>query len=226
MQTHSNLKQSEQLIQACCDMSLELTDQQQKTLLDYLSQLLKWNKTYNLTAIKDPEQALIQHIFDSLAVIEPLQGYIKKKKLQQTRILDVGSGPGLPGVVIATMLTDTDVICVDTVEKKMAFVRQVIGILGLTNVKAIHQRVEQLKIEPFDIVTSRAFSSLQEFVELSGEKVKKGGAMLAMKGKRPQLEIEALESNTQWCVDSIQELKVPKLDAQRCLVWMKRKGTS
>ena len=226
MQTHSNLKQTEQLVQACCDMSLELTDQQQKTLLEYLSQLLKWNKTYNLTAIKDPEQALIQHIFDSLTVIGPLQSYIKNKKLQQARVLDVGSGPGLPGVVIATLLPNTEVTCVDTVEKKMTFVRQVIGILGLTNVKAIHQRVEQLKIEPFDIVTSRAFSSLQEFVELAGEQVKKGGAMLAMKGKRPQLEIEALENNTQWCVDSIQELKVPKLDAQRCLVWMKRKGTT
>lgn len=226
MQTDSNLKQAEQIKKACCEMSIRLTDQQQRTLLEYLSQLLKWNKTYNLTAIRDPEQALIQHIFDSLAVIGPLHDYFKSRDLKQPRILDVGSGPGLPGVVIATIMQDIDVTCVDTVEKKMTFLRQAAGILGLSNLKTIHSRVEQLKTEPFDIVTSRAFSNLRSFAELSGDHVKKGGAMMAMKGKRPEQEIEELENNTNWIVDSIKELKVPQLDAQRCLVWMKRKGTT
>lgn len=226
MQTDFEPKLAKQLMQACCEMSIGLTDQQQATLLEYLSQLLKWNKTYNLTAIRDPEQALIHHIFDSLAVIQPLRNYFENQKLHQARILDVGSGPGLPGIVIATMMTNLEVTCVDTVEKKMTFLRQAAGILGLTNIKAIHQRVEQFKIEPFDIVTSRAFSSLQAFAELSGEHVKEEGALMAMKAKQPQQEIEALENNTQWCVASIQELVVPKLNAQRCLVWMKRKGTT
>ena len=215
----------EQLEKACQELSLKPTKQQQERLLEYLRQLLKWNKTYNLTAIRDPERALVQHVFDSLAIIKPLNNFIQQREQDKNAVLDVGSGAGLPGVIIATMMPKVIVTCVDTVEKKMAFVRQVSGVLALTNVKAIHQRVELMQDEKFDVVTSRAFATLQDFATLAGERVEKNGILLAMKGKIPHDEIETLEEKTEWRVDGIEALKVPQLSAQRCLVWMKQKGT-
>lgn len=214
-----------QLEQACRALTLDPTKEQQEILLEYLSQLLKWNKTYNLTAIRDPEQALVQHIFDSLAIIKPLDHFIQQRNLDKSSVLDVGSGAGLPGAVIATMMPKAFVTCVDTVEKKMAFVRQVSGVLGLTNLKAVHQRVELMQDERFYVVTSRAFATLLDFANLAGQRVEKNGILLAMKGKIPHDEIEALEKHTEWRVDEIEALKVPQLSAQRCLVWMKHKGT-
>ena len=215
----------EQLEKACQELSLKPTKQQQERLLEYLRQLLKWNKTYNLTAIRDPERALVQHVFDSLAIIKPLNNFIQQRDQDKNAVLDVGSGAGLPGVIIATMMPKVIVTCVDTVEKKMAFVRQVSGVLALTNVKAIHQRVELMQDNKFDVVTSRAFATLQDFATLAGERVEKNGILLAMKGKIPHDEIETLEEKTEWRVDGIEALKVPQLSAQRCLVWMKQKGT-
>lgn len=215
----------EQLEKACQELSLKPTKQQQERLLEYLRQLLKWNKTYNLTAIRDPELALVQHVFDSLAIIKPLNNFIQQRDKDKNAVLDVGSGAGLPGVIIATMMPKVIVTCVDTVEKKMAFVRQVSGVLALTNVKAIHQRVELMQDNKFDVVTSRAFATLQDFATLAGERVEKNGILLAMKGKIPHDEIETLEEKTEWRVDGIEALKVPQLSAQRCLVWMKQKGT-
>jgi 16S rRNA (guanine527-N7)-methyltransferase len=215
----------EQLEKACQELSLKPTKQQQERLLEYLRQLLKWNKTYNLTAIRDPELALVQHVFDSLAIIKPLNNFIQQRDQDKNAVLDVGSGAGLPGVIIATMMPKVIVTCVDTVEKKIAFVRQVSGVLALTNVKAIHQRVELMQDEKFDVVTSRAFATLQDFATLAGERVEKNGILLAMKGKIPHDEIETLEEKTEWRVDGIEALKVPQLSAQRCLVWMKQKGT-
>jgi 16S rRNA (guanine527-N7)-methyltransferase len=215
----------EQLEKACQELSLKPTKQQQERLLEYLRQLLKWNKTYNLTAIRDPELALVQHVFDSLAIIKPLNNFIQQRDQDKNAVLDVGSGAGLPGVIIATMMPKVIVTCVDTVEKKIAFVRQVSGVLALNNVKAIHQRVELMQDEKFDVVTSRAFATLQDFATLAGERVEKNGILLAMKGKIPHDEIETLEEKTEWRVDGIEALKVPQLSAQRCLVWMKQKGT-
>jgi 16S rRNA (guanine527-N7)-methyltransferase len=215
----------EQLEKACQELSLKPTKQQQERLLEYLRQLLKWNKTYNLTARRDPELALVQHVFDSLAIIKPLNNFIQQRDQDKNAVLDVGSGAGLPGVIIATMMPKVIVTCVDTVEKKIAFVRQVSGVLALTNVKAIHQRVELMQDEKFDVVTSRAFATLQDFATLAGERVEKNGILLAMKGKIPHDEIETLEEKTEWRVDGIEALKVPQLSAQRCLVWMKQKGT-
>ncbi len=214
-----------QLEKACHTLSLEPTKQQQERMLEYLSQLLKWNKTYNLTAIRDPEQALVQHIFDSLAIIKPLNNFFQQKKLDKKKVLDVGSGAGLPGVIIATMIPDALVTCVDTVEKKMAFVRQVSGVLELENLKVLHQRVELIQDNKFEVVTSRAFATLQDFAELAGETVEKNGILLAMKGKIPHEEITTLETESNWYVEEIETLKVPQLSAQRCLVWMKQKGT-
>lgn len=214
-----------QLEMACQALDLEPTKQQQEILLGYLSQLLKWNKTYNLTAIRDAEQALVQHIFDSLTIIKPLNNLFQHRERDKSTVLDVGSGAGLPGVVIATMMPYVFVTCVDTVEKKMTFVRQVSGVLKLTNLKPVHQRVELMQDEKFDVVTSRAFATLQDFATLAGERVEKNGMLLAMKGKIPHDEIETLEEKTEWRVDGIEALKVPQLSAQRCLVWMKHKGT-
>jgi 16S rRNA (guanine527-N7)-methyltransferase len=225
--TINNLKQSfvRQLEKACQTLSIELTEAKQDQILEYLTQLLKWNKTYNLTAIRDPEQALVQHIFDSLTVIAPIRTYFQSKQENTKTVLDVGSGAGLPGVVIAIMLPEIQVTCVDTVEKKMAFVRQISGVLALTNLEAIHHRVELMNEEPYDVVISRAFASLEDFATLAGKKIKKDGILLAMKGKIPHEEIVTLEEKTDWCVKSIEGLEVPQLSAQRCLVWMKRKGT-
>lgn len=215
----------EQLEKACHALNLEPTKKQQEMLLEYLSQLLKWNKTYNLTAIRDAEQALVQHIFDSLAIIKPLTNFFKQREHDKKTVLDVGSGAGLPGVVIAIMMPNVIVTCVDTVEKKMAFVRQVSGVLAIINLKATHQRVELMQDEKFEVVTSRAFASLQDFATLAGERVEKKGILLAMKGKIPNDEIASLEEKTKWQVDGVEALEVPQLSAQRCLVWMKQKGT-
>lgn len=226
---HSNImKQTfyDQLTQACDALSLTPTVQQKERLLEYLSQIIKWNKTYNLTAIRLPEQALVQHIFDGLAVIQPIQQYLfEREPPSKKKILDVGSGAGLPGVVIAIMVPEVSVTCIDTVEKKMTFVRQVSGVLGLTNLQAIHQRVELYESESYDVVISRAFASLQDFATLAGQRTNVEGRLVAMKGKKPKDEILKLEKQTTWCAESIQTLTVPQLNAQRCLVWLKRKGT-
>jgi 16S rRNA (guanine527-N7)-methyltransferase len=214
-----------QLEKACQTLNIETTKGQQEVLLEYLSQLLKWNRTYNLTAIRDPDLALVQHIFDSLSIIKPLKDLFEQKKIDKKTVLDVGSGAGLPGVIIATMIPGALVTCVDTVEKKMTFVRQVSGVLGLENLKALHQRVELIEEDKFVVVTSRAFATLQDFAKLAGTRVGKNGILLAMKGKIPNDEIDTLEKETDWDVDKIEILKVPELSAQRCLVWMKQKGT-
>jgi len=221
-----NVKQFAQLEQACEDLALTPTDKQKNQLLEYLSQLLKWNQTYNLTAIRDPEQALIQHVFDSLAVVKPITGYFFEQRVDQATILDVGSGAGLPAVILGIMLPTSQICCVDPVDKKMTFVRQVVGILKLSNVDAIHKRVENLEFGPYDVVISRAFASLEDFANLAGGKVKTKGLLLAMKGKHPQEEIESLEKKTRWMVEKVEPIKVPQLDAQRCLVWMKDNGTT
>lgn len=224
---HSTIEQSffDQLSQACASLSLIPTQQQKERLLEYINQLIKWNKTYNLTAIRLPEQALVQHIFDSLAVIQPLTQYLFQNKPRTPKtVLDVGSGAGIPGVIIAIMIPEASVTCIDTVEKKMTFVRQVRGVLSLTNLHAVHQRVELFEGGPYDVVISRAFASLQDFVTLAGNRVNVDAKLLAMKGKEPHEEIQALNEKTTWYAESIEALSVPQLSAQRCLVWLKRKG--
>lgn len=224
---HSTIEHSffDQLSQACASLSLTPTQQQKERLLEYINQLIKWNKTYNLTAIRLPEQALVQHIFDSLAVIQPLTQYLFQNQPRTPKtVLDVGSGAGIPGVIIAIMIPEASVTCIDTVEKKMTFVRQVRGVLSLTNLHAVHQRVELFEDGPYDVVISRAFASLQDFVTLAGNRVNVDAKLLAMKGKEPHEEIRALDEKTTWCAESIEALSVPQLSAQRCLVWLKRKG--
>lgn len=204
-------------------LGVELQGAQIDTLLTYLQQMQRWNKTYNLTALRDPELMLIQHIFDSLSIVPCIQA-IAANLTPNLKIVDVGSGGGLPGVVLATSCSTWNVHCIDAVEKKMAFVRQMSAVLGLHNLNAHHVRIEQ--VEPFsaDIVISRAFASLIDFVQLSERHVNPTGKMLAMKAKYPAEEIKELERATSWRVDHIKELVVPELDAERCLVYLKRVG--
>jgi 16S rRNA (guanine527-N7)-methyltransferase len=178
--------------------------------------LVKWNGTYNLTALRDPAQVRTQHLADCLAVVPPLRRHAGGRPL---RLLDVGSGGGLPGVVLAAVEAGWDVTCVDTVGKKAAFVRQGAAELGLPNLHAEHARVESLRAAPFDVITARAFASLPDFVRLTRPLLASGGVWMAMKGKPPSDEIAALPAD----VDAfhVEPLVVPGLDAERCLVWVR-----
>ncbi len=212
----------ERLNAAAKDLGVAVAEQQNEAILTYLAQLQRWNRTYNLTALRDSEQMLVQHVFDSLSLIPPVIEIAGDAAL---RIVDVGSGAGLPGIVLAIINPGWQVYCVDAVEKKMAFVRQLGSVLDLKNLHAVHGRIEQLPPYQADIVTSRAFSSLLDFVTLAGRHVALGGVMLAMKGRRPDEEIQALAQQDEWIVESIDTLCVPQLDAQRCLVRLVRQGS-
>jgi 16S rRNA (guanine527-N7)-methyltransferase len=192
------------------------SEAQAQALLGFLTLLQRWNTTYNLTAVRDPRQMRTQHLADCLAVIGPLRRYLAQHPVR--RLLDVGSGGGLPGVVIAVMQPELEVVCVDTVGKKAAFVRQVAAELGLRNLSAEHARVESLDATPFGIVTSRAFAALAGFVALTRRHLAPGGVWMAMKGRRPDDEIAALPVDVQ--MFHVEPLVVPGLAAERCLVWM------
>ena len=203
--------------------ALVISDAQKECLLSYLEQLNKWNKTYNLTAIRDQEQALVQHLFDSLSIVKPLQLKMQNHAINHPKIMDVGSGGGLPGVILAIALPEASIVCVDAVEKKIAFIRHVASVLQLKNLQALHTRIENLPDSAMDVVTSRAFASLKDFVTYAGKHVSLRGELVAMKGKHPVDEIVELD-HTDWAVREIETLIVPELDAERCLVWMQRKG--
>ncbi len=197
-------------------LGLTLSDKQVTQLLDYQAMLQKWNKVYNLTAVRDPQDMLTHHLLDSLAIVAPLQ-----RRLAQAgpapRLLDVGSGAGLPGVVLAICCPGLRVVCLDAVGKKMAFVRQVQVALGLAHLQAQHERVENL-VGAFDVVCSRAFASLSDFVRGTRHLLPAGACWLAMKGQEPVDEIAALPADV--TVFHVEQLQVPTLDAHRCIVWM------
>lgn len=196
-------------------LGLALTDAQIQHLLDYAALIQKWNKVYNLTALRDPADMLTHHLLDSLTAIAPLRRHTQG---QPVRVLDVGSGGGLPGVVLAICMPELNVSCVDTVAKKAAFVEQVAVSLKLPNLRGVHARVESLT-DPYQIICSRAFASLPDFVTWSRSALADGGVWMAMKGKHPQGEIDALPMDVQ--VFHVEPLKVPGLDVERCMVWMK-----
>lgn len=198
-------------------LALDLAETQLDTLLAYLALLQRWNATYNLTAVRDPAQMLTQHLADCLAVIRPLRRHCATSESQ--RILDVGSGGGLPGIVIAALSPGAHVICVDTVGKKTAFIRQAAGELGLKNLFAEHARVEQLKAAPFDVIVSRAFASLGDFTRLTRQHLAPKGVWMAMKGKTPGDEMTQLPADL--AVFHVEHLSVPGLQAERCLVWIR-----
>ena len=195
-------------------LGLALTDEQVGKLLQFLGLLQKWGKVYNLTAVRDPDEMLSHHLLDSLAVIAPLR---RQTDGQGIRLLDVGSGAGLPGAVIAICCSEVRVDCLDAVAKKAAFVQQAAGTLQLPNLRGLHGRIEQVR-DAYDVVSSRAFASLGDFVSGSRQALAPRGVWLAMKGKRPEPEMAALPADVD--VFHVEQLTVPGLDAERCIVWM------
>jgi len=199
-------------------LGLELGDAQVRKLLEYLDLLQKWNRVYNLTSVRDPRQMLYHHLLDSLAAVAPLRReLISHGHATGARVLDVGSGGGLPGVVMAICCPDVQVTCVDAVAKKTAFIRQVAASLGQHNLQAVHARVEQLP-GSFDLVCSRAFAALTDFVNWTAALLAPNGIWMAMKGQHPADEIAALPGSVR--VFHVEQLKVPGLDASRCIVWL------
>ena len=201
-------------------LGLDLTPAQIDTLMEFQALLGKWNKVYNLTAVRDPQEMLTHHLLDSLAAVPALQRHLAQMPAREgrTAMLDVGSGGGLPGVVFAICCPQIDVHCVDTVGKKAAFIQQAAATLRLPNLRGIHSRVEQLTTR-YPLISCRAFASLADFTSLSRQSLEEGGTWLAMKGKHPDEEIAALPADVQ--VFHVEPLKVPGLDAERCILWLR-----
>ncbi len=201
-------------------LALDLKPAQRQALLDYLALLQKWNQVYNLTAVRDPQAMLTHHLLDCLAAVAPLRAQLASLASPgPIRLLDVGSGAGLPGLVLAICLPQLQVDCVDTVAKKSSFIQQAALTLGLAHLRGLHARVESLGAA-YHVVSARAFSSLADLVAGSDKALLPGGLWMAMKGKTPDEEIQALPPQVQ--AFHVEPLQVPGLDAQRCVVWMRR----
>lgn len=202
-------------------LDLTLSESQVDSLLAYQALIGKWNKVYNLTAVRDPGDMLTHHLLDSLAVIVPLRRQlalmVPNAGTDAVRLLDVGSGAGLPGVVIAICCPEIRVDCVDAVGKKAAFIQQAAVTLKLSNLRGVHARVENLT-EKYQVISSRAFASLADFTSWSAQALAPQGVWLAMKGKHPAEEMAALLPDVQ--VFHVEHLDVPGLEAERCLIWM------
>ena len=206
---------------AACQLGLALTVAQAQGLMDYLVLLQRWNKVHNLTALRDPDKMISHHLLDCLAVLPPLRHWLAHAAGPNPRLLDVGSGAGLPGVLLALLHPAWTVHCVDAVSKKASFIRQVAAELRLPNLHSLHARVEALPPERgrYDLITSRAFASLADFTLLSAHLLASHGVWMAMKGKPPNDEQVQLPASV--AVFHVEQLQVPGLDAQRCLVWMR-----
>lgn len=245
------------------ELGLALTEAQQRACLAHLGLVAQWGQVYNLTAVRDPADMLTHHLLDCLAAVPALQRYwanaarapssaaapgalptdpkvpaqAQAQAGARRRLLDVGSGAGFPGVVLALCFPEVDVVCVDTVAKKAAFIQQAAIALRLPNLRGVHKRVEALREPAFDVVTSRAFASLADFAALTRFHVKQpppspqgalppsltapgAGVWMAMKGQTPDAEMAALPPDVR--VIQVEPLSVPQLAAQRCLVWMAR----
>jgi len=200
-----------QLKQAAVQLGVELSAQQVSQLFTYLALLQKWNQTYNLTAIRDPQEMLIKHLVDSLAVVP---------HLQFNRLIDVGTGGGLPGVVLAIMFPEKRVDMLDSNHKKTRFLVQVKGVLNLTNSQIIHSRVEDYSPDAlYDGIISRAFARIEDMVHWTQHLLTPAGSWWAMKGQR---EAEDLAQLTQLKVVQVVSLQVPFLSAERTLIQLKQ----
>ena len=205
------------LNEGAAKLTISLSTRQIDKLLDYLALLVKWNSVYNLTSVRDPQQMVIQHLLDAMSALFAFKGAKK--------VLDVGTGGGLPGIVIAIWAMEAEpemqVHLIDTVKKKTAFLTQVKAELGLEQVTVHSGHVEKLVSEnTFDVITSRAFAELIDFVKLSGHLLEQDGSMVALKGKMPEEEIQRLP--LAWRVEKIESLTVPGMQAERHLVWIKK----
>ena len=198
-------------------LNLDLDDRQIELLLAYLAMIGKWTQVYNLTAVRDPAEMMTHHLLDSLAAVPALNRQLKQMGLESgARLLDVGAGAGLPGVVIAICCPNLTVTCVDAVAKKAAFIKQAALELKVSNLAGLHRRVEQVA-EPYEVICSRAFASLGDFTSWSVKAIATGGVWMAMKGKHPISEIDALDKVIE--VFHVEQLTVPGLVAERCIVW-------
>lgn len=197
-------------------MGVPLDTATARQLLAYLDLLARWNRVYNLTAVRDAAEMGRLHLLDSLSVLAPLLRHAQGRALT---LLDVGSGGGLPGVVLAIVRPDWSVICVDAVAKKARFVQQVALELALPRLQAIHTRVEALAPAQADVVISRAFASLPDFTAWTRQHLAQDGVWLAMKGKHPGDEVAALPPEVR--VFHVEPLQVPGLAAERCAIWMR-----
>ncbi|CAH8211935.1 16S rRNA (guanine(527)-N(7))-methyltransferase RsmG [Vibrio aestuarianus] len=203
------------LDQLVSQTDLEVNEQQRNQLVGYVEMLDKWNKAYNLTSVRNPMDMLVKHILDSIVVIPHLQG---------ERFIDVGTGPGLPGIPLAIMNPDKTFFLLDSLGKRIRFIKQVLHELGIKNVTTIQSRVEEFQPEvKFDGVLSRAFASMLDMVEWCHHLPKEQtGLFLALKGQLPEEEIATLP---EWCsVTDVKALKVPELEGDRHLVILSRKG--
>jgi 16S rRNA (guanine527-N7)-methyltransferase len=199
------------LVDGIEEMRLDLSGEKIAKLMDYLALLFKWNAVYNLTSLRDPMQMVTHHLLDSLAAVP---AFIDAKN-----VLDVGAGGGLPGMVLAICRPDMKVAMIDTVHKKTAFLTQVKAELGLANVTVYTKRVEQLEVKtPFDVITSRAFADLSDFVNWSGHLLAEGGQFIALKGVAATDEQQRVPAP--WKITELRPLKVPKLEAERHLVFI------
>lgn len=218
MATLSNKDEFSALLnQGAAKLAISLSAKQIEKLLDYLALLVKWNSVYNLTSVRDPQQMVIQHLLDAMSSLFAFKG--------SKKVLDVGTGGGLPGIVIAIWAMeaepDMQVHLIDTVKKKTAFITQVKAELGLEKVTVHSGHVEKLASENmFDVITSRAFAELIDFVNLSGHLLEQDGSMIALKGKKPDEEI--LRLPLAWKVEKVESLSVPGMQADRHLVWIKK----
>ncbi len=211
------MTQAESLAAGIAEMGLSVPLEAQQKLLSYLSLLHKWNKVYNLTAVRDPLDMVTLHLLDSLSVLP----YISTTHVKETkRLLDVGSGGGLPGIVLAICMPDLQVTTIDTVQKKAIFMRQIKGELGLENLTVVHARVENFHpIEKFEVIISRAFSEIVLFIKVTQHLIEKNGRWLAMKGTVPHHEFERAEFEALSIKpNNIISLKVAGLEAERHLV--------
>jgi 16S rRNA (guanine527-N7)-methyltransferase len=199
------------LKQGIAALKLDLDAAQVDKLLDYLALLNKWNSVYNLTSVRDPMQMVTLHVLDTLAAVPAFAG--------AKNVLDVGAGGGLPGMVLAISRPDMKVAMIDTVHKKTAFLNQVKAELELSNVTVYTKQVQQLEVKTkFDVITSRAFADLSDFVNWSGHLLQEGGQFIALKGTAPEEERERLPAP--WAVQKLAPLAVPGLDAERHLVFI------
>ena len=203
------------------ELHVSLSDAQVQGLLDYQNLIGKWNKVYNLTAVRDPAEMLTHHLLDSLAAVAPLQKHLQGRGLSAASLLDVGSGAGLPGVVLAICCPGLAVTCVDTVGKKAAFIKHVALALGLPNLSGLHARVETIT-QPFDVICSRAFASLADFAGWSQAALSPGGVWMALKGKHPAEELAMLPPDV--VMFHVEPLAVPGLAAERCIIWLQKTG--
>lgn len=203
---------ADQIADGCAKLGLLITTQQSDALLAYLDRLLLWSKAYNLTAITAPQEALTKHIMDCLAVLPVFDAHAKP----QCKLLDIGTGAGLPAVIFAIMRPDWQVSALDSNQKKIRFVRQVKTELGLQALNALAMRIDA-HAGTYDVITSRAFASLCDFVQAGAGLLSNQGALIAMKGKIPHDEIQGLGA---WDIQTV-SVSVPNLSDDRSVVVLK-----